>query len=177
MFFIRLLRESKQDKQAFHSRLIERGFEATRGVYAKTLGWVLHHSPVMMVMFVVVLGFTAYLYVIVTKGFIPETDNDQFNINFQAAQGNSYYQMIAFCKRVSQIVIQDQAVTTFFARTGGGGGGFGGANTGSLSVNLKPRRQRKETVVDIVNRIHPKLGVITGFQLSISIPQSTPSSA
>jgi HAE1 family hydrophobic/amphiphilic exporter-1 len=80
--------------------------------------------------------------------------------------------MIAFCKRVSQIVIQDPAVTTFFARTGGGGGGFGGANTGSLSVNLKPRRQRKETVVDIVNRMRPKLGVITGLQISMSIPQS-----
>jgi hydrophobe/amphiphile efflux-1 (HAE1) family protein len=172
MLCSRFLRESRPERESFFSRLIERGFEATRSVYAKTLGWVLHHRPVMMVMFVVILGLTAYLYAFVPKGFIPETDNDQFNINFQAAQGTSYYQMIAFCKRVSQIVIQDPAVTTFFARTGGGGGGFGGSNSGSLSVNLKPRRERKETVVDIVNRMRPKLGVITGLQISMSIPQS-----
>src|SRR5260370_13435355 len=80
--------------------------------------------------------------------------------------------MLAFRQRVSQMVIKAPAVPTFFARTGGGGGGFGGANTGRLSVNLKPRRERKETVVDIVNRMRPKLGVITGLQISMSIPQS-----
>jgi hydrophobe/amphiphile efflux-1 (HAE1) family protein len=173
MLCSRFLRESKPERQSFFSRLIERGFEATRSVYAKSLGWVLRHRPVMLAMFALVLGFTAYLYTYVPKGFIPETDNDQFNINFQAAQGTSYYQMIAFCKRISQIVIQDPAVTTFFARTGGGGpGGGGGSNSGSLSVNLKPRRERKETVVDIVNRMRPRLGVITGLQISMSIPQA-----
>jgi hydrophobe/amphiphile efflux-1 (HAE1) family protein len=174
MLCSRFLRESKPERKSLLSRLIEQGFESTRNVYAKTLGWVLHHRPVMMAMFVMVLGATAYLYTYVPKGFIPETDNDQFNINFQAAQGTSYYQMIAFCKRISQIVIQDPAVTTFFARTGGGGpgGGGGGSNTGSLSVNLKPRRERKETVVDIVNRMRPRFRDITGLQISMSIPQA-----
>ena len=51
-------------------------------------------------------------------------------------------------------------------------GGFGGSNTGSISVNLRPRRQRKETVVDIVNRMRPKLSRFIGLQVSMSIPQS-----
>jgi hydrophobic/amphiphilic exporter-1 (mainly G- bacteria), HAE1 family len=153
-------------------RAIERGFDATRNLYASTLGWVLRHRPVMMVMFVAVLGATAYLYFVVPKGFIPETDIDQFQINFQAAQGTSYYQMVDYCKRVSEVVVQDPAVTSFFARSGGGGGGFGSSNTGSISVNLKPRRERKETVVEIVARMRPKMGRFTGLQVSMSIPQS-----
>jgi HAE1 family hydrophobic/amphiphilic exporter-1 len=62
---------------------------------------------------------------------------------------------------------------SFFANTGGGGGGGGGSsNTGNLTINLKPRRQRKETVVEIVNRIRPKLASIIGLRISLSIPQS-----
>ena len=44
-----------------------------------TLGWVLRHRPVMLAMFLAVLGVTVYLYMVVPKGFIPDTDNDNFN--------------------------------------------------------------------------------------------------
>ncbi len=171
MLCSRFLRESKPEKHGFFYRVIENGFLATRGAYARSLGWVLQHRPVMLVMFVAVLITTAFLYVYVPKGFIPETDNDQFNINLEAAQGTSYYKMIEYTKRVADIVIQDPAVTSFFVNSGGGMGG-GSSNNGNLSINLKPRRQRKETVVEIVNRIRPRLAGIIGLRISMSIPQS-----
>jgi HAE1 family hydrophobic/amphiphilic exporter-1 len=170
MLCSRFLSESRPEKHGFFYRLIETAFNATRNVYARSLGWVLQHRPVMLVMFFVVLGTTAFLYVYVPKGFIPETDNDQFNINLEAAQGTSYYKMVEFTKRVADIVIQDPAVTSFFVNSGGGMGGS--ANNGNLSINLKPRSQRKETVVQIVNRIRPRLAGIIGLRISMSIPQS-----
>ena len=174
MLCSRFLREAGPEKHGLFYRAIERAFLAIRNLYGHSLRWVLEHRPVMMGMFLAVLGITAYLYVIVPKGFIPETDNDQFNINLEAAQGTSYYQMIAYTRRLASIVIQDPAVLSFFANTGGGGGGGGGgsSNTGNLTINLKPRRQRKETVVEIVNRIRPKLAAIIGLRISLSIPQS-----
>ena len=162
---------SKPEKNSWLGRMVEGSFVATRKLYGSSLGWVLQHRPVMMVVFLVVLASTAYMYVIVPKGFIPETDIDQFQINFQAAQGTSYYQIVDYAKRISDVIVKDPAVTSFFARSGGMGG-FGGSNTGSLSVNLKPRRQRKETVVEIVNRLRPKLGRFVGLQISMSIPQA-----
>ena len=170
MLCSRFLREAKPEKHGLFYRAIERAFLATRSVYGSSLRWVLHHRPVMMTMFLVVLGVTAYLYVIVPKGFIPETDNDQFSITLEAAQGTSYYQMIAYAQRVANIVIQDPAVTSFFANTGGGMGGS--SNTANLNINLKPRRERKETVVQIVSRLRPKLAPIIGLRISMAIPQS-----
>ncbi|HYL77408.1 MAG TPA: efflux RND transporter permease subunit [Bryobacteraceae bacterium] len=171
MLCSRFLSESVSKTHGVLYRAIEHSFTATRSVYASSLGWVLRHRPVMLVMFVAVLGATAYLYVYVPKGFIPETDIDQFQINIQAAQGTSYYRMVDYAKQVSEVVVQDPAVTSFFARSGGMGG-FGGSNTGSISVNLKPRRQRKETVAQIVARMRPKMSRFTGLQVSMSIPQS-----
>jgi HAE1 family hydrophobic/amphiphilic exporter-1 len=150
-------------------RNMERAFLAVRSHYGRSLGWVLQHRPVMIIMFVAVIGVTSYLYVIVPKGFIPDTDQDQFNINLQMLQGTSYYQAIRYGQQVARIVVEDPDVISMFTRTGGNGGS---TSSGFLSVNLKPRRQRKATVVDVVNRIRPKISNIPGLRIALQIPQS-----
>jgi HAE1 family hydrophobic/amphiphilic exporter-1 len=121
-------------------------------------------------MFLAVLGTTAYLYVAVPKGFIPDTDNDNFNIQTEAAQGTSYYQMVKYQEMVSQVVVRDPDVESFYSSTGGGFGGSG--NSGRVMVNLKPRRQRVATVTDVVNRLRPKLSNFPGLRVYTSIPQA-----
>ncbi|MBZ5580222.1 MAG: efflux RND transporter permease subunit [Acidobacteriia bacterium] len=168
MLCSRLLRVPKPERHGFVYRGIERAFEGTRDVYGRSLGWVLRHRPVMLVMFLMVAGATAYLYVAVPKGFLPETDNDQFNVNLLAEQGTSYYQMLRYTDRVSRIVVTDSDVTALYSRAGGNAGA---ANNGSLTVNLKPRRERRATVVDIINRVRPKLANLPGVRVSMSVPQ------
>ena len=168
MLCSRFLRESKPEKHGFLYRAIERAFDSTRDLYGLTLHWVLAHRPVMLLTFLAVIGATAYLYVAVPKGFIPDTDNDQFNVQMQAQQGTSYYQMVKYGERVANVVIQDPDVDSFFMRTGGNQA----ANGGFLDVMLKPRRERKATVVDIVNRIRPKVSNITGLRVTTRIPQA-----
>src|SRR5258705_565932 len=153
------LREIKHEGHGVFYRAMERVFDGMLSVYAGSLKWVLRHRPVMLGMFLIVLWTTAYLYVIVPKGFITDPDNDNFNIQVEAAQGTSYYQMVKYVEMVSRIVVQDPDVESFYCRTGGGGGGGGmggSSSTGNLMVNLVPRRQRKATVADIANRIRPK---------------------
>jgi HAE1 family hydrophobic/amphiphilic exporter-1 len=172
MLCSRFLRPAARSEQGRFSRAVECGFLAVREGYAQTLWWVLERRPLMLVMFLAVLGTTVYLYFIVPKGFIPDTDNDTFNINIEAAQGTSYYQMVKYSERVARIVLQDPDIDTFFVRTGGSGGFGGAANTSSVMVNLIPRRRRKATVVDIVNRMRPKLAGLTGLRPTMSIPQA-----
>ncbi|MEI9974476.1 MAG: efflux RND transporter permease subunit [Ignavibacteriota bacterium] len=151
-------------------RVTERIFDAMLATYRVSLGWVLRHRPVMLGIFLVVLGITGYLYTVVPKGFIPDTDNDTFNIQTEATQGTSYYQMVSYMNRLSKIVVQDPDIDTFYASTGGGYGGS--SNTGRISVNLKPRRQRVATVADIVNRLRPKVSGMPGIKVYLTIPQA-----
>ena len=169
MLCSRFLREDRGERHGLLYRFVENSFLATREFYGGSLRWVLNHRPVMLVLFLGVLGATAYLYVAVPKGFIPDTDNDQFNIQMQAAQGTSYYQMIRYGEQVADMVIKDPDVDSFFMRTGGNGGQ---GNGGWIDVMLKPRRQRKATVVDIVNRLRPKLNSISNMRIGTRIPQA-----
>jgi HAE1 family hydrophobic/amphiphilic exporter-1 len=174
MLCSRFLRYSHDDRHGFLYRAMEKVFDGMLHTYSRSLAWVLHHRPVMMASFFAVLGVTGYLYTAVSKGFIPDTDNDNFNIQVEAAQGTSYYQMVRYMQMISRIVVQDPDIETFYCSTGGGmGGGYGGAgNTGQVMINLKPRRQRVATVNDIVNRMRPKVSNFPGLKAYLSVPQA-----
>ncbi|HUI80101.1 MAG TPA: efflux RND transporter permease subunit [Bryobacteraceae bacterium] len=168
MLCSRLLRQSRPKRHGLAYGMVERGFEGMRAGYGQSLGWVLAHRPVMLVLFLAVAGATAWLYIAVPKGFMPDVDNDQFNVNLLAQQGTSYYQMLQYGDQVSRIAVEDPDVTSLYTRTGGNNGA---ANSASLTVNVKPRRQRRETVVDIMNRLRPKIVNFPGMRISMSIPQ------
>ena len=121
-------------------------------VYDWTLRGVLKHRIVMAGVFFAVIGYTIYLYDRVPKGFIPDADTDQISLSVEALQGTSYYQMVNYVRRLSDIVRADPNVDTFMASVGGG---FGGAsvNNSRMSVLLKPRKERKLTVPQIIEEI------------------------
>ncbi|HLK65415.1 MAG TPA: efflux RND transporter permease subunit [Bryobacteraceae bacterium] len=173
MLCSRFLRYNQTEKHGLLYRAMERVFDWMLHIYDGSLRWVLRHRPIMMASFLAVLGVTVYFYNIVNKGFIPDTDNDNFNIQVEAAQGTSYYQMVKYMQQISRIVVQDPDVETFYISTGGGGGGYGGAsNTGQVMINLKPRRQRVATVNDIVARLRPKVSNFPGLKAYLTIPQA-----
>ena len=96
MLCSRFLRPQSNQRHGLMYRVLEGVFNRHAQHLRGQLHWVLGHRPVMLAMFVVVLGATGYLYTVVPKGFIPDTDNDNFNVQTEAAQGTSYYQMLKY---------------------------------------------------------------------------------
>jgi HAE1 family hydrophobic/amphiphilic exporter-1 len=155
-------------RRFFLMRWMDSGFNAMQRGYELTLAWVLHHRPVMAGVFVLVLVSTVYLYRVVPKGFIPDVDNDSASCNIEAAQGTSYYQMVEYLQKVSNIIARDPDVDTFFASVGGGWGGT--SNTARLNIQLKPRRMRQATVNQVLQRLRPKLAGFPGFRAFLNVP-------
>src|SRR5438477_12752753 len=123
--------------------LRDRAFEALFNGYRVSLGAVLRHRLIMLVIFPVILAATVYMYGVVPKGFIPDQDNDQMNINIRAAQGTSFYEMANAARRVADVVRQNPYIDSFMARAGGNSG-YGQSNQAQLQINLVPRRQRPQ---------------------------------
>ena len=101
---------------------MDRAFDRLRSGYGWSLGLVLQHRVVMLVVFVGVLYATVEMFGIVPKGFIPDTDNDSLNVNIQAAQGTSYYEMVGYAQRIADMINKNPYVEAMMANTGGGGG-------------------------------------------------------
>jgi len=120
----------------------------------------------MLGIFVAVLAATVQMFIIIPKGFIPDQDNDTMNINLRAAQGTSYYEMVAYAKRVADVVNKNPYVDTFFVSTGGNNS----MNTARLNVQLTPRRTRPLTAAQIGQQLRPQLSRFPGFQAFVSLP-------
>jgi len=167
MLCSRLLREGKQSHGVLY-RGSERVFQGLLGFYDWTLRGVLRHRPVMGVLFFAVLGATWFFYQKVPKGFIPDADNDQMQLNIQAAQGTSFYKMVEYQKRIADIVRQDPDVEAFMTNAGGGNAGSG--NNGRFFVMLRNHPERKSTAQQVAERLRPKIVSIPGFNVYPNVP-------
>ncbi|MCX6593888.1 MAG: efflux RND transporter permease subunit [Acidobacteria bacterium] len=151
------------------SRLIEWFLNGFTRWYEVSLGWVLNHRPVMLLVFAAVIGATGYLYELVPKGFIPESDTDSIQGGTEMQVGTSFEAMKLQQQRVINVVRTDPDIEGFMTSVGGNMMG-GTANTGRFFIQLKPRRERQASAQDIVTRLRPKLGVIPGVRTTLSVP-------
>src|SRR5262249_38375511 len=120
-------------------RASEQAFRWIVSQYEVTLSWVLRHQAPMLVVTLGTIAFTAYLYVVIPKGFFPQQDTGRMVGMIQADQNTSFQAMSGLLKEFANTVSEDPAVDNVIAFTGGGGT----VNTGRMFVALKPLRERK----------------------------------
>jgi HAE1 family hydrophobic/amphiphilic exporter-1 len=145
---------------------MERLFSGLRNGYAFTLRWVLRHRPVMLAVFVAVLVATVQMFRVVPKGFVPDSDDDEMNINLRAAQGTSFDDMMVYARRVAGVIRQNPYVDMVMASSGGSGS----MNTARVNVQLKPRADRPLTAAQIVRDLRPRISNFPGFQAFLNLP-------
>jgi HAE1 family hydrophobic/amphiphilic exporter-1 len=150
---------------------LDRAFDRLFSGYRWSLGLVLRHRVVMLVVFAVVAAATVEMYGVVPKGFIPDQDNDQMNINIRAAQGTSFYEMAAAGQRVGEVIRKTPYIESFMVRVGGGGG-YGQSNQAQAQVNLVPRRQRPLSAQQISQQLRRQLLSFPNYNVFVNLPSS-----
>jgi len=156
------LRPEGEKKHGRIYRMSERFFDGMHSGYRHSLDWVLDHQPVMLIVTLIVAGITAYLYVVIPKGFFPQQDTGRITGSIQASQDISFDAMREKLNRLNAIVLKDPAIESAISFTGGG---RGGVNSASMFVALKPLNERKASATEIINRLRPKVSHIPGVTL------------
>ena len=144
----------------------ERMFEAWLRLYDRTLWMALRFRASTMVVSVVLLAATVYLFTLVPKGFLPSEDLGRFNINTEGAQGLGFEEMVRHQEQISDIISKDPNVSVFSSQVGFGGGSTG-SNQGSMFIELKPRAERALSVDQIIEKLRPQLSQVTGVRVSM----------
>jgi HAE1 family hydrophobic/amphiphilic exporter-1 len=128
--------------------------------YDRCLQVVLRHKPATMMVSALLLVGTAYLYMVIPKGFLPSEDIDQFNITTEAAEGISFDSMVEHQLEVNRILLADPNVDYVMSQLGG----RGTMNQGAITVRLKPRAERPQ-VEQVIQELRPKLAVVPGMNV------------
>lgn len=146
----------------------ERGFLAAQTAYGRGLHWSVRHRRAVLVFSVLILAGTVVLFRIVPRGFLPSEDVGQITVNTEAREGISFEQMVPHQKAVADIVARDPNVEGTMSRVGGGG--RGGSNSGSITVRLKPRKDRKLSADQLIASLRPRLAGIPGVRAFLQNP-------
>ena len=161
----------KPPSEVHHGRAYrwsEAVFQAALRLYGWSLHIVLRHTVITMVISVAILAATAYLFVVIPKGFIPSEDRGMIQVSTEAQEGISYDAMIEHQQAVAAVIAKEPDVDRFMSSAGGGGHGAG--NTGNMFLMLKDRPERTATTDQVLQRLRPKLSPIPGVRAFLRNP-------
>ncbi|MDE1157114.1 MAG: efflux RND transporter permease subunit [Neorhizobium sp.] len=164
----RLRAHDLHGRPGWFGKSVEGVLEATTGFYGRTLRAVLHHRVAAVIVIFACVGLTAYLFVKVPKGFIPQDDTGFIMGGTEASTDISYPAMVVLQRRASDIVMRDPAVSGVGSSVGGGG--FSSSvNRGQLQVGLKPASERPPTD-QVIERLRKELSAIPGLNSFLFSP-------
>ncbi len=144
---------------------VERGFNALRDLYGRTLADAIRHPRAVMGVLAAVVVLNFYLFGIVPKGLFPQSSSGSLMGFVVAGESISFEAMQQKMRTIVNVVRRDPAVEHVVAFTGGGGPMGGAANTGMLFGELKPLSERKISDAAVIARVRRELSGVTGARL------------
>ncbi len=132
--------------------------------YGLWLDWVLAHQRLALFATVATMALTAFLYVIVPKGFFPVQDNAAIQAVTEAPQSISFSAMAERQAALGAKILEDPAVRSLSSFIGVDGTNAT-LNSGRMLINLLPRDQRSESATSIIARLTAAARSVPGITL------------
>jgi multidrug efflux pump len=164
MMCSKLLRQKSAAQQGRLYQASERAFQTVIDFYGKTLQRVLRHQTATLIVAAATLALTAWLYIIVPKGFFPVQDTGVIQGISEAPQTISFPAMAKRQQVLAQVILKDPAVESLSSFIGVDGINTT-LNSGRILINLKPLAERKISATDVMRRLQPALAKVDGITL------------
>jgi multidrug efflux pump len=166
MLCARLLKPHDAKHGAIY-RISEKGFLRLNSGYKHSLSWVLRHQRLIFAVAVLAVFVNVYLYIIVPKGFFPQQDTGRMTGTIMADQDMAFAGMRDRVAEFIRIVKSDPAIDNVIAFSGGNTA----QNQGRMFATLKPLKERKVSIDDVINRLRPKTSHVPGATLFFQASQ------
>jgi multidrug efflux pump len=144
--------------------------------YGRSLEWVLRHESLTLIVTLGTLAATGVLYVVIPKGFLPLQDTGLIFAVMEGGQDVSFAEMQRLRAQVEAAVRKDPDVTGVVSVVGVTPINPT-PNSARLSITLRPRDQRRDSVSTVIARLRrlvaPIPGVTAFFQPVQDIQIST----
>ena len=108
------------------------------------------------------LALTAWLYVIVPKGFFPVQDTGVIQGISEAPETISFPAMAQRQQALAQVILRDPAVESLSSFIGADGINTT-LNSGRILINLKPLAERGINATEVMRRLQPALANVGGI--------------
>ncbi|GEP10638.1 MdtB/MuxB family multidrug efflux RND transporter permease subunit [Methylobacterium gnaphalii] len=153
-----------QRRKGFIGRAGRRLTEGTIAAYGRALRVVLANQGLTLIVTVGTIALTAYLFVVIPKGFFPVQDTGVIQGISQADQSVSYAAMAERQQQLADVVLKDPDVANLSSFIGVDGQNVT-LNSGRMLINLKPRAERSASASDVIRRLNLATREVAGVRL------------
>jgi len=164
MICAHFVRKPPSKDATWFDRAVERTMGWLIGLYARSLGVVLNHRALTLLVLFGVIALTVALYVKTPKGYFPADDTGLIWGSTQASTESSFQAMFELQQQATDIVLSDPAVAGVGSSIGTSAWNSS-VNRGQLFISLKPLSERKVSAAEVVNRLRPKVTAIPGLRV------------
>ncbi|OGC91022.1 MAG: hypothetical protein A2W25_08060 [candidate division Zixibacteria bacterium RBG_16_53_22] len=145
-------------------------FQLMGNYYRTTLAWVLRHRFITLVGAFAGFAISMYLARFLGFEFLPQQDQSQFYITFEAAAGSSLQQTSDLSSKIEDIIASHDDVLKYQLLTIGGE--LTPVNEGSIYVKMRDRGDRDVSVFDFTPTLRKELATVPGLTTSVQIEES-----
>jgi multidrug efflux pump len=164
MMCAKLLRHRPPQQMSPIARRSQEWFDRVIAEYGRLLTWVLDHQPLTLLVAVVTLVLTVFLYIAIPKGFFPVQDTGLIQGITEAPPSVSFAAMAERQQALAAAILKDSDVVSLSSFIGVDGTNTT-LNSGRMLINLKPRDERTATASDIIRRINSEVAGVAGISL------------
>jgi multidrug efflux pump len=164
MLCAKLLRHKSAGPSNRFEGATQRFFDVTIDGYGRMLNWVLDRQALTLLVATATVALTAYLYVVIPKGFFPVQDTGIIQGITQGAQDTSYDAMAAHQQALADAILRDPDVVSLSSFIGVDGTN-NTLNSGRMLINLKPVDARSESASEIIRRLQREVAGVSGITL------------
>ncbi len=164
MMCARLVKHRPDSQRSRFDLAAERGFNWVIHHYDRALHVVLRHQPLTLLVALITLAVTIWLYVVVPKGFFPVQDTGILQGISVASQTTSFSAMARRQEALADAILKDPNVVSLSSFIGVDGTNMT-LNTGRFLINLKPRDNRTLNATEIARRLQQETANVPGVTL------------
>lgn len=158
--------KGEKERQNIVLRKIEKSFDILRGGYMKSLKAALRFPVIVFLLFVLMLGGTAWLYTVVTQEFTPKEDRGAFFIIVNGPEGASFNYIEEYMDVIEERLmpyVENGEFKRLLIRAPRGFGNIETFNTGFVIVIMEDWAARRSAFA-VMNEIRGKLAALPGIR-------------
>ena len=160
----KFLRTDDHAHENAFQRFNREAFDRVIAQYGRMLNWVLDRQTFVLLIALATFALTAYLYIVIPKGFFPLQDSGVIQAISEAPQSVSYAAMAERQQQLASIILKDPEVDSLSSFIGVDGTNTT-LNSGRILINLKPHEQRTADIATVMRRIRTATASLTGITL------------
>jgi multidrug efflux pump len=164
MMCARMLRHKPDAQRSRFDLMTEHGFDWIIRQYGRVLQVVLRYQFLTLLVALATFGLTAYLYIIIPKGFFPTQDTGMIQAISEGPQSISYAAMVELQRKLADVILTDRDVVNLSSYVGVDGTNAS-VNTGRFLINLKSLEERSASVTEVIRRLQREVAGVVGAQL------------